>query len=124
MWLFVWKYRKNIGIFIAVLAVVGVIAGSTLYVRHVISENDILTAEVKQIKADLKEERERHAEIVGALEEKAQDVEERQDFKGKAQKEIAKDRVTGDAPMAPVLRNAVDRLRERQAEFTHRRDSR
>lgn len=109
----VWDHKDIIGIIILALAL---IAG-TLYIRHVVVENGKLEKQVEDLTEELKTERENHKKIVDALEGKARDAEERQNFKEKSQKEIERDRKNGDAPMAPVLRNTLDRLRTRQAEF-------
>lgn len=109
--LWIWKYRKLAGI----AAVALVLTAGLFYVRHVIEKNDKLEKQVEQLQLDLKTERENHEKVVKALEGKARDAEERSKFKEKSAKEIEKDRKKGDGPMAPVLRNTIDRLRARQA---------
>lgn len=110
--LWLWKYRKYVGI--AALALV--IVSGVLYVRHVIKENGKLETQVEQLQADLKTERETRQKVVNALEERAKNAEERNDFATKNAKAIENGRKTGDAPMAPVLRDTLGRLRERQAQ--------
>lgn len=102
---------------LALVVLVALIAGEALYLRHVLAENGKLEKQVEDLSSTLEIERENHKNVVKALEGKARDAEERQNFKEKSRREIEKDRQNGDAPMAPVLRNTLDRLRTRQADF-------
>lgn len=89
----------------------------TLYLKRVISEREELGKRVVALEQSLKEEQKLYEAMLDALEERVHDAEKRQDFEEKAQQEIQKDRELGDGPIAPVLRNSLDRLRKRQTEF-------
>ena len=110
---FVWDNRWLVAIVVLVL----LIAGEALYMRHVLSENGKLEKQVEELESTLKTERENHRKVIEALEGKARDAQERQNFKDNSRREIEKDRKNGDAPSAPVLRNTLERLRARQAQF-------
>lgn len=107
-----WKNRKIIGI--AILSILFVL--SIIYVKTLQEKNDKLKTEVSSLESALKSERETHKAIVDALERKAIDAQERSNFAIGAAKDIEKGRKTGDAVMAPVLRDNIDRLRSRYQE--------
>lgn len=107
-----WLFDNRKGVGIAVLVVL--IGLSVLYVSHIRSENVRLEGENAVLTDTLKAERENHAKTIKALEDKAKDAEDRHQFRDKTRKEIEKDRKEGDGVVAPVLRNAVERLRDRQ----------
>lgn len=110
------KWAKTNWVLVAYVVGALAIAGLVLYVRHVIEENGKLETQVEQLQTDLKTERETRQKVVAALEERAKNAEDRNNFAGKSAKAIEEGRKTGDAPMAPVLRDTISRLRERQAQ--------
>lgn len=97
------------------VALLAILAGGA-YVSHVIEKNGKLKAEVKELKLDLKTERENHKKDIALLEDRARDVQERSKAKEKGRDAIEEDRKTGDGPMAPVLHNTLERLRKRQSD--------
>jgi septal ring factor EnvC (AmiA/AmiB activator) len=110
---FLWLQKyKNI---IAVMVIGAIVVCGFLVVTNAFKERDRLREEVKQLAEALKTEQESHEKMVTALEGSIKDAKQRSDFEKESRKEIEKDRKGGDGPMAPVLRNAIERLRTRQA---------
>lgn len=52
---------------------------------------------------------------IGAMQSTMEDADERQQFLQKTEISINQGRLAGDGPLAPVLRDALGRLRQRQA---------
>lgn len=65
----------------------------------------------------VKDMRQWHEETTAALERKHGNDQDRSDFEREAAVQNEAGRQAGDGPLAPVLRNGIDRLRERQAAY-------
>jgi type II secretory pathway pseudopilin PulG len=79
-------------------------------------ERDELKEQLRGASQVISDQRAWHDDTVAALERKANNETERSDFERGAVARNQADRVAGDGPVAPVLRDGLSALRRRQAE--------
>ncbi len=107
------KTAKGLITLVSVLAVIGVSIFLVVRLNAVTSELDALRVENARVEAVLEAERAQHEAVVEALVSKAAKAEARAAASDAIKKEIYNAPESADGPVAPVLRDALGFLRDR-----------
>lgn len=106
-----WNYRKVVipALLFAALAI------SLGLAHYRLKERDAAILATKVAQASLETTQRVAAAKIDAMQSTMEDTDERNKFIQNTEQGIQQDKTAGDGPLAPVLRDALGRLRQRQA---------
>lgn len=107
-----WDNKALIGFVVALGAVGFMVHRADLKAQ----EQREISAQLDEVKDTIDDMRAWHDKTIASLERKTHEDQNRTDFSLQAATQNQADRIAGDGPLAPVLRNGLSGLGRRQAE--------
>lgn len=103
-----WKYA-------VIAALIAALSGMSLYARRIAAERDELADGMAVLSRRVTALDEAYKRNLEAIEKKVEEERQREDFRNETKQQIERGRATGNGDLAPVLRDALRRLRERDS---------